>query len=198
MSRHPQPQFFKTFAVKHFNIELAGFSLYMASLQNAMCLQAIVDGLWLVLILQTPGMVNLPVFFASFPLGLYHVIWHVKASSNAVLQNFHCTALRYNACWLRLVLDFFAKRHVFASFCLWLVVSLDLTDAWDGELSMLPCRSFRVQQCAGSSCSAFHIASSKQGARTCLTQKGYGHAAARPAQQPHRPGGTGGGVKGQP
>merc|ERR1712187_1030784 len=46
-------------------IVLAGFALTVTSLPKAILLPALVAGLWRVLIMQTPGITNLPAFFTS-------------------------------------------------------------------------------------------------------------------------------------
>merc|ERR1719218_574954 len=57
---------FKAATAKAFTTVLAGLALTFTSLPNAMRLPALVAGLCLVLIMHTPGMVNLPVLFTSF------------------------------------------------------------------------------------------------------------------------------------
>merc|ERR1719478_1452559 len=61
----PQTHFFKAFSTKHFTTVRAGFALTLISLPKAMRLPAFVAGLCLVLTMQTPGIVNLPVLLAS-------------------------------------------------------------------------------------------------------------------------------------
>merc|ERR1719218_182349 len=58
--------FFKAATANAFTTVLAGLALTFTSLPKAMRLPAFVAGLCLVLIMQMPGMVNLPVLFTSF------------------------------------------------------------------------------------------------------------------------------------
>merc|ERR1719311_1277949 len=61
----PQTHCFNAFTAKHFTTVRAGFALTRTSLPKAMRLPAFVAGLCLVLTMHTPGIVNLPVLFAS-------------------------------------------------------------------------------------------------------------------------------------
>merc|ERR1712125_264875 len=61
-----QTAVFKAFTATHFTTVRAFFALTRTSLPNAMRLPAFVAGLWRVLIMATPGMVNFPVPFTSF------------------------------------------------------------------------------------------------------------------------------------
>merc|ERR1719235_2441745 len=56
---------FKAATAKAFTTVLAGLALTFTSMPKAMRLPAFVAGLCLVLIMQTPGIVNLPVLFTS-------------------------------------------------------------------------------------------------------------------------------------
>merc|ERR1719238_1705435 len=60
--------FFKADTAKALTIVLAGLALRLTSLPKAMILPALVAGLWRVLIMQTPGRVNLPVPFTSLAI----------------------------------------------------------------------------------------------------------------------------------
>merc|ERR1719387_3100197 len=59
--------FFNAAKAKAFTTFLAGLALTFTNSPNAMRLPAFVAGLYLFLIMQTPGMVNLPVPFTSLP-----------------------------------------------------------------------------------------------------------------------------------
>merc|ERR1712185_854094 len=52
---------------KAFTTVLAGFALTLISLPKAMRFPAFVAGLWRVLIMHTPGIVNFPVLLTSLP-----------------------------------------------------------------------------------------------------------------------------------
>merc|ERR550514_2255638 len=63
---NPQTHCFKAFTAKAFKTVCAAFALTLTSLPKAMRLPAFLAGLCLVLTMQTPGMVNLPVLLVSF------------------------------------------------------------------------------------------------------------------------------------
>merc|ERR1719161_592255 len=62
----PQTACFKAATAKHFTTVLAGFALTFTILPKISLLPAFVAGFFLVLIMQTPGRMILPVFFTSF------------------------------------------------------------------------------------------------------------------------------------
>merc|ERR1719230_602183 len=62
---YPQTHSFKAFTAKHFTTVCAALAFTFTSLPKAMRLPALRAGLCRVLIMQTPGITNLPVFLVS-------------------------------------------------------------------------------------------------------------------------------------
>merc|ERR1719253_1245363 len=86
-----QTLFFKADTAKAFTTVLAGFALTFISWPNIMRLPAFVAALCFVLIMQTPGMVNLPVPFTSLPASV------AKASKTLETSDFFCSHAVANA-----------------------------------------------------------------------------------------------------
>merc|ERR1719456_69817 len=61
----PHTHSFRAFTAKHFTTVCAAFAFTFTSLPKAIRLPAFLAGLCLVLIMQTPGMTNFPVFLLS-------------------------------------------------------------------------------------------------------------------------------------
>merc|ERR1719456_346976 len=61
----PHTHSFRAFTAKHFTTVCAAFAFTFTSLPKAIRLPAFLAGLCLVLIMQTPGMTNFPVFLVS-------------------------------------------------------------------------------------------------------------------------------------
>merc|ERR1719182_903027 len=78
----PHTHSFRAFTAKHFTTVCAAFAFTFTSLPNAMRLPAFLAGLCLVLIMQTPGMTNLPVPFTSF------IATSARASSALLISDF--------------------------------------------------------------------------------------------------------------
>merc|ERR1712146_873292 len=66
--RGPQNSSLRAFAGKALTIVLAGFAFTMTTLPKISRFPALVAFFWRVLIMTTPGMTNLPFFFASCPM----------------------------------------------------------------------------------------------------------------------------------
>merc|ERR1711988_1473776 len=78
---YPQTHDFKAFTAKAFTTVCAAFAFTLTSLPNAMRLPAFLAGLCLVLIMQMPGIVNLPVPLVSFSAS------SAKASKTLVISD---------------------------------------------------------------------------------------------------------------
>merc|ERR1719271_1468966 len=108
-----QTQFFKVFTAKHFTTVRAGFALTFISWPNITRLPAFVAALCFVLIMQTPGIVNLPLPFTSLPASV------AKASKTFATSDFFCSHAVANASAMDLFgialtvpMDVFAKQFV--------------------------------------------------------------------------------------
>merc|ERR1719345_540967 len=86
-----QTLFFKADTAKAFTTVLAGFALTFISWPNIKRLPAFVAALCFVLIMQTPGIVNLPVPFTSLPASV------AKASKTFAISDFLCSHAVANA-----------------------------------------------------------------------------------------------------
>merc|ERR1719217_1643722 len=78
---YPQTHDFKAFTANAFTTVCAAFAFTLTSLPNAMRLPAFLAGLCLVLIMQMPGIVNLPVPLVSFSAS------SAKASKTLVISD---------------------------------------------------------------------------------------------------------------
>merc|ERR1740133_395110 len=86
-----QTLFFKADTAKAFTTVLAGLALTFISWPNIKRLPAFVAALCFVLIMQTPGIVNLPVPFTSLPASV------AKASKTFATSDFFCSPAVANA-----------------------------------------------------------------------------------------------------
>merc|ERR1719272_1253566 len=78
----PQTHDFKSFVAKHLTTVHAALALTFISLPKAMRLPAFLAGLWRVLTMQTPGILNLPVLLTSL------VTSSARASKTLAISDF--------------------------------------------------------------------------------------------------------------